>query len=73
MAAHLAGLPESCTAEEREFAMSDFYSRWIVEERSRLEAYHAEWQKRNWSNIWLEARVRYRKFMESVGLGGSSI
>ncbi|KAH9856928.1 hypothetical protein C2E23DRAFT_805982 [Lenzites betulinus] len=62
----LQSLPESASAEQREHALSAFYARWVAQERTRLDAYNAEWRKRNWSTILLGARVRYQEMMSRV-------
>ncbi|KAI0374940.1 hypothetical protein BV20DRAFT_935221 [Pilatotrama ljubarskyi] len=70
----LQSLPEGASAEQREHALSDFYARWVAQERARMAAYDAEWRKRNWSTIMLGARVRYQEFVARVmhpfGRGG---
>jgi len=59
----LESLPESCSAEDREFALSDFYCRWVNQEFAHQREYDVEWRKRNWSNILLSARLSYEKFV----------
>ncbi|EKM55618.1 uncharacterized protein PHACADRAFT_94000 [Phanerochaete carnosa HHB-10118-sp] len=70
--ARLSSLPADSTSYDRELAMSDFYGSWLAQEQDRLRAYNAEWRKRNWDNIVLEARVKYQKFMARIGLGSST-
>ncbi|OSC99110.1 hypothetical protein PYCCODRAFT_1454052 [Trametes coccinea BRFM310] len=62
----LESLPEGTGPEQREAALSAFYTRWVAQERMRLDAYDAEWRKRNWSTIILGARVRYQEFMSRI-------
>ncbi|CDO69522.1 hypothetical protein BN946_scf184785.g27 [Trametes cinnabarina] len=62
----LQSLPEGTTPEQREAALSAFYTRWVAQECTRLDAYDAEWRKRNWSTIILGARVRYQEFMARI-------
>ncbi|KAI0670337.1 hypothetical protein C8Q78DRAFT_1035721 [Trametes maxima] len=62
----LQSLPEGTTTEQREDALSAFYSRWVAQERTRLDEYSAQWRKRNWSTILLGARVRYQAFVSRV-------
>lgn len=57
--AMLDSLPESTTEEEREFALSDFYGRWVVQEEERSKLYNEHWNRQNWSTIWLGARVKF--------------
>ncbi|TCD68904.1 hypothetical protein EIP91_009454 [Steccherinum ochraceum] len=57
--AMLTSLPESTTEEEREFALSEFYYRWLVQEEERSKLYNEQWNKQNWSTIWLGARVKF--------------
>ena len=70
----LQSLPEEAAPEQREAALSAFYTRWVAQERTRLDEYNAEWRKRNWSTILLGARVRYQEFIARVmhpfGRGG---
>ncbi|GJE86911.1 APOPT family protein [Phanerochaete sordida] len=70
--ARLASLPADCTPYEKELAMSDFYGSWLAQEQDGLRTYNAEWRKRNWDLIALEARVKYQKFMARIGLGSST-
>ena len=70
--ARLSSLPESSTPLDKEFAASEFYASWLAQEETRLQAYNAEWRKRNWANITLEARLKYQKFLARIGLGGGS-
>ncbi|KAH9946080.1 uncharacterized protein BXZ73DRAFT_37743 [Epithele typhae] len=58
----LAAFPEDTTAEEREVALSEFYSGWVAQENARLDAYGGSWRRRNWAAIALAARVRYERF-----------
>lgn len=70
--ARLASLPADCSALEKELAMSAFYGSWLEQEQERLQAYNADWRKRNWDVIVLEARVKYQKLMARFGLGSST-
>lgn len=70
--AHLSSLPPSSTAYEKELAMSQFYGSWLAQEQERQQIYNAEWRKRNWANITLEARVKYQKLRARLGLGSST-
>ena len=62
----LQSLPESTTPEQREVALSDFYTRWVAQERTRLDNYGEEWRRRNWAQITLGARVRYEKLLSRI-------
>ncbi|KAH8107114.1 hypothetical protein BXZ70DRAFT_885889 [Cristinia sonorae] len=64
--AMLDSLPESTSDEGREFALSDFYGRWIVQEEERSRAYNKQWSKQNWSTIWLGARVKLDVFYSRI-------
>ncbi|PSR74095.1 hypothetical protein PHLCEN_2v10051 [Hermanssonia centrifuga] len=68
--ATLASLPETCTAEDKEVALSGFYRSWVIQESPRHDEYDVEWRKRNWSNILLGIRVKYQQFRSR--LSGSS-
>lgn len=69
--ARLSSLPESATPYDKELALSDFYGSWVAQEQQRQASYAAEWRRRNWENIVLEARVKYQKFMARLGLGSA--
>ncbi|KAI8998600.1 hypothetical protein BD414DRAFT_407322 [Trametes punicea] len=62
----LESLPEGTSTEQREAALSAFYSRWVAQERTRLDEYDAKWRKRNWSTVLLGARVRYQEFVSLI-------
>ncbi|KAI0780885.1 hypothetical protein BD413DRAFT_659999 [Trametes elegans] len=62
----LEALPEGVSAEQREAALSEFYTRWVAQERTRLDEYNSEWRRRNWSTILLGARVRYQELVSRV-------
>ncbi|CCM02414.1 uncharacterized protein FIBRA_04512 [Fibroporia radiculosa] len=62
----LESLPDSCTEEDREFALSEFYRRWIVQETARQQEYDAEWRKQNWSSLLLAIRLSYEKSMARI-------
>lgn len=67
----MSSLPESATPYDKELALSDFYGAWLSQEQSRQQTYNAEWRRRNWDNIVLEARVKYQKLLAHAGLGSS--
>ncbi|KAF9227509.1 hypothetical protein BS17DRAFT_773895 [Gyrodon lividus] len=62
----LASLPDSATSEMRESALSEFYKKWVVQERTRQDEYSSEWRKRNFENIVLAARVEYQRFKRRI-------
>ncbi|KAM5532051.1 hypothetical protein V8D89_014302 [Ganoderma adspersum] len=62
----LQSLPEETTPEQREVALSDFYRRWVAQERERLDDYGEEWRRRNWAAISLGAHVQYEKFVSRI-------
>ncbi|PIL24035.1 hypothetical protein GSI_13786 [Ganoderma sinense ZZ0214-1] len=62
----LQSLPEETTPEQREVALSEFYRRWVAQERKRLDDYGEEWRRRNWATISLGARVQYEKFVSRI-------
>ncbi|PCH38017.1 hypothetical protein WOLCODRAFT_64292 [Wolfiporia cocos MD-104 SS10] len=62
----LESLPASRSDEEYEFALSEFYKRWVVQETARQQEYSAEWRKRNWSSIVLGARLSYGKLVARI-------
>lgn len=70
--AFLSSLPESCTEEDKEHALSDFYKSWLIQEEPRQKEYTAEWQKRNKQNVLLGARLQYQKFMSRLGFSSTS-
>ncbi|CAL1704551.1 unnamed protein product [Somion occarium] len=70
--AYLDSLPESCTPEDQETALSDFYCKWVNQEASRQHKYSKEWRKLNWSNIFLGARVKYQMIWSRITGSSSS-
>ena len=62
----LASLPESASSETHENALSEFYKKWVMQERTRQDDYSTEWQTRNWNTIILAARVEYQRFKQRV-------
>ncbi|KIJ69003.1 hypothetical protein HYDPIDRAFT_105565 [Hydnomerulius pinastri MD-312] len=62
----LSSLPESASTEMRENALSEFYKKWVVQERTRQDEYSSEWRKRNFDNIILAARVEYQRFKQRI-------
>ncbi|KAG6334836.1 hypothetical protein ID866_4258 [Astraeus odoratus] len=62
----LSSLPDSASAEMREHALSEFYTKWVVQERDRQEAYSIEWRKCNLENIVLAARVQYHRLRRRI-------
>ena len=62
----LQSLPEETTPEQREVTLSDFYRRWVAQERKRSDDYGEEWRRRNWAAISLGARVQYEKFVSRI-------
>ncbi|OCH94942.1 hypothetical protein OBBRIDRAFT_788679 [Obba rivulosa] len=62
----LSSVPESCSPEQRERALSEFYRGWVAQEGARQRAYSAEWRRRNWASIWLGARVQYEKLVSRL-------
>ncbi|KAI1795840.1 hypothetical protein LXA43DRAFT_989715 [Ganoderma leucocontextum] len=62
----LRSLPEETTPEQREVALSEFYRRWVAQERKRLDEYGEEMRRRNWATIALGARVQYEKFVSRI-------
>ncbi len=62
----MQSLPEGTTIEQREAALSDFYTRWAAQEHTRLDEYDKEWRRRNWAQILLGARVGYEKVVSRI-------
>lgn len=62
----LASLPESASPETHENALSEFYKKWVMQEKMRQDEYSTEWRKRNWENIFLAARVQYQRFKQRI-------
>ncbi|KAI0797978.1 hypothetical protein C8Q75DRAFT_801880 [Abortiporus biennis] len=56
----LDNLPSTASAEDREIALSQYYKQWVAQESERQHAYSDEWRKRNWANIFLGAKLKYR-------------
>ncbi|KAH9843031.1 uncharacterized protein C8Q71DRAFT_699888 [Rhodofomes roseus] len=64
--AFLDSLPDACSAEDSEFALSEFYRRWADQEADRQRAYSVEWRRRNWASVLLGARLAYERAMERI-------
>jgi len=62
----LTSLPESASSETRENALSEFYKKWVMQEKARQDEYSTEWRKRNWDTILLAARVEYQRFKRRI-------
>jgi hypothetical protein len=62
----LTSLPESAASETRENALSEFYKKWVMQEKMRQDEYSTEWRKRNWGTILLAARVEYQRFKRRI-------
>ena len=57
----LDALPDSAASLDKERALSDFYRSWLIQESERMDAYTAEWRKRNVAIIVLGIRVEYQR------------
>lgn len=53
----LRSLPEDAPPEYREEALSEFYRQWLTQERDHLREYSEEWNRRNFEDIKLSARI----------------
>lgn len=62
----LESLPENCSEEDREHALSEFYKGWLAQETLRQAAYSSGWRQRNWMSIMLGARLQYEKLAARV-------
>ncbi|KAG9318811.1 hypothetical protein JVU11DRAFT_914 [Chiua virens] len=62
----LASLPESASPETHENALSEFYKKWVMQEKTRQDEYANEWRKQNWSTILLAARAEYQRFKPRI-------
>ena len=62
----LASLPASASPETREIALSEFYKKWVMQEKTMQDDYSDEWRKRNWETILLAARVEYQRFKQRI-------
>ncbi|EIN07337.1 hypothetical protein PUNSTDRAFT_71028 [Punctularia strigosozonata HHB-11173 SS5] len=60
-AAVLSSLPADTLAADRERALSDFYAKWIQQEKHRQEEYSKQYRAKNISEIQLAARLHYQK------------
>jgi apoptogenic protein 1 len=66
-AAVLVSLPSETSAADRERALSDFYGKWIQQEKHRQDDYSKQWRARNVSEIQLAVRLGYQKFRARAG------
>ncbi|KAF8136730.1 hypothetical protein EV363DRAFT_1545461 [Boletus edulis] len=62
----LASIPESASSETRENAFSEFYKKWVMQEKTRQDEYSDEWRKRNWDTILLAARIELQRFKQRI-------
>ncbi|KAF8557272.1 hypothetical protein OG21DRAFT_1482363 [Imleria badia] len=62
----LTSLPESASPKTRENALSEFYKKWVMQEKTRQNDYSDEWRKRNWETILLAARVEYQRVKRRI-------
>lgn len=62
----LTSLPESASPETRENALSEFYKKWVMQEKTRQDEYSDGWRKRNWETIFLAARVELQRFKQRI-------
>jgi len=66
----LSSLPPDASDEYKEAALSQFYSQWLAQERTRLQHYADDWSKQNATGIVLAARVAVRRFRAKFFGGG---
>lgn len=62
----LDALPDSASPLYKEQALSDFYRSWLMQELERMDAYTAEWRKRNFAVITLGVRVEYQRLCKRI-------
>lgn len=58
----LSALPETASTRDREVALSEFYSQWVKQEEVHLRQYADEWNRRNWSLVFMEMRAVMRRW-----------
>ncbi|KAG1772749.1 hypothetical protein EDD22DRAFT_768009, partial [Suillus occidentalis] len=57
----LAALPPNAPTEAHEHALSDFYKKWVIQERARQDEYAVELRKRTFKDLSLSAKVEFQK------------
>ncbi|KAG1753425.1 hypothetical protein EDB19DRAFT_829817 [Suillus lakei] len=57
----LAALPPNAPTEAHEHALSEFYKKWVVQERARQDEYDVELRKRTFEDLSLSAKVEFQR------------
>ncbi|KAG2078253.1 hypothetical protein BDR04DRAFT_1088015 [Suillus decipiens] len=57
----LAAIPSNAPTEAHEHALSDFYKKWVVQERVRQDKYAVELRKRTFEDLSLSAKVGFQR------------
>lgn len=57
----LAALPPNAPTEAHEHALSDFYKKWVIQERARQDEYAVELRKRTFKDLSLSAKVEFQR------------
>ena len=62
-------LPKDKRDQLKERLLSQFYARWVMQERERHRTYARKWIRGQYGIIWLSAQVTMRKILNRLGLG----
>ncbi|KAG0707693.1 hypothetical protein DFH29DRAFT_593829 [Suillus ampliporus] len=57
----LSALPPNAPTEVHEHALSEFYKKWVIQERARQDEYDVELRKRTFEDLSLSAKVEWER------------
>jgi len=57
----LSSLPPDAPTEAHEHTLSEFYRKWVIQERVRQEEYDVELRKRTLEGLSLAAKVQFQR------------
>ncbi|KAJ8584942.1 hypothetical protein M405DRAFT_746142 [Rhizopogon salebrosus TDB-379] len=63
----LSALPPNALTEAHEHALSEFYRKWVIQERARQDEYDVELRKRTFEGLSLAAKVEFQKVKRRLG------
>jgi len=63
----LSALPPNAPTEAHEHALSEFYKKWVVQERARQDEYDIELRKRTFEDLSLAAQVKFERVKKRLG------
>ncbi|OJA08150.1 hypothetical protein AZE42_03588 [Rhizopogon vesiculosus] len=63
----LAALLPNAPTEAHEHALSEFYKKWVIQERVRQDEYDVELRKRTFEDLSLAAKVEFQRAKKRLG------